>query len=590
MLFVLFVTVGSFDTAMAQTITLSPTSLAFCVPATNSPSPLPQTLTVSSTPNSTNYNANATKSWIKLNGNVTPPSISGNTQFSPNITVQIDPSGYASGSNTGLIQVAAGGTLATASVTINVTASCSSGSTMTANPTSVNLTPSTTAQNVQIGGATGSASAVVNYGNGPAGWFVLDNTTFNSPSFNVNVSLPSTPGVNYGGSFTITVNGTNNSVTVPVNFVIGGTGNGAFTATPWSISQTFATNASAATDTMIAIGAGSVTGVNLSTSISLNGGPSNWITFSALPAGPVPTTATVHIDPTNLTPGFTYTGSVTFSQTSNSTNSVTVPISAVVTNSGIYSLSPNPVTFTIPSGTTGNVSQFATLSGPNVTIATGALAGNGPTGWFSITPSSATINRTLQLTVTVSPSVLTAGVQYQGTGVILQNGNQVFTFPVNAIIGGVSSLTITPSQLNFAWQTGTSAPPTQTINVSSAANTQVSFSVNPTVSNCGNNWIVVNTNQSFTNGTSPVAIFVSISTSVLPANTTCTGNVAISTSTSITTVPVSVLVSNNPIMTATPASLNFTFQPGTGTPLAQSVSLSSSNASTQLNFSAAVNP
>src|SRR5258707_9676243 len=119
MLFVLFVTVGSFDTAMAQTITLSPTSLVFCVPATNSPSTSPQTLTVSSTPNSTNYNANATKSWILLNHNVTPPSISGNTQFSPNILVQIDPSGSASGSNPGLIQVAAGGALQTASVTVN---------------------------------------------------------------------------------------------------------------------------------------------------------------------------------------------------------------------------------------------------------------------------------------------------------------------------------------------------------------------------------------------------------------------------------------------------------------------------------------
>src|SRR5258708_7418927 len=72
---VLFVTVGSFDTALAQTISLSTNNLVFCVPSTSSPAPAPQTLTVNSTTagQSANFNASATKPWILLNGQRLPP-------------------------------------------------------------------------------------------------------------------------------------------------------------------------------------------------------------------------------------------------------------------------------------------------------------------------------------------------------------------------------------------------------------------------------------------------------------------------------------------------------------------------------------
>jgi len=61
------------------------------------------------------------------------------------------------------------------------------------------------------------------------------------------------------------------------------------------------------------------------------------------------------------------------------------------------------------------VQQNLTIAGPNVPVAASAQAGNGPTGWFSVAPSSANIvNGALVLTVTVNTGFLTAGVQYQG--------------------------------------------------------------------------------------------------------------------------------------------------------------------------------
>src|SRR5260370_27310350 len=218
---VLLVALGTFDTASAQnTISLTPTTLVFCVATNSSESPPPQILTVSAAngAGSQDFDASATQSWILLNGEVTPPSISGNTTTSPIISVQIDPSGYATGTtHTGLIQITAGSTgSGTANVTINVSNSCAAGSgTLNPNPITVHLTPTLPSQKVQISGSAGSAKAVPNYGNGPSGWFVLDNSSFNSPSFNVNVSLTATPSnVSYSGSVTITVNGTTNAVTI----------------------------------------------------------------------------------------------------------------------------------------------------------------------------------------------------------------------------------------------------------------------------------------------------------------------------------------------------------------------------------------
>ena len=588
-----------FDTALAQdVISVSPTSLSFCVASTNSPSPVPQTVTVSPVGSSQiNYNASATKPWIRLNGLSTPPAISGNTQFAA-ITVQIDPSGYSGGSNSGQIDVnAASGQNVTHKaipVNVNVLASCSSGSGgLSANPTTVNLSQSTQVSGVTISGNTGSVTASYNYGNGPAGWFQLDMTASSSSSFITDVSLTTAPsGANYSGSFTFTDNSNSGIfVTVNVNYV-SSTGNGAFTATPTSINHQFNTTSDGVFDTMVTIGAGTVTGHNVSANINIGNGPFNWITVPVAP-GTVPTNATIRLDPTNMLTNTTYSGSVSFVDTSNNSNVVTIPVTATVGTNGTYSVTPNPLTFTIPGGTS-QTSLNATLTGPNGAFATSVLNGNGPSGWFSISPSSSSIvNNTASLTVTVFTSNLISGITYTGTGVILVGGNQVASFTVSATFGGASTLTITPSQLNFAWQAGqfSNPPSTQTISVSSAANTSVTFNVSPSVSNCGSNWLVPNTFQTATNGTSPVGVSISINLAGLPStNSTCNGNIQITSPGTTANIPVTLQISTSPILNATPAQLTFSFQPGAGTPANQTVTLTSSNSNTQLNFSVNVNP
>src|SRR5437879_3072987 len=101
--FVLFVALGTFDTAWAQnTISVSPTSLTFCVTSNNSPSPAPQNLTVTAVSAQKNYTASATNpTLIKLTNAVS------NTANNTPVIVQIAPAGYSSGPGpfTGLVQI-----------------------------------------------------------------------------------------------------------------------------------------------------------------------------------------------------------------------------------------------------------------------------------------------------------------------------------------------------------------------------------------------------------------------------------------------------------------------------------------------------
>src|SRR5690242_7882816 len=149
---VLLVTVGCLDGVMAQnnSISVNPTGLSFCVAASNSPAPPAQILTVSSnTSTALAFYANAFPSWIRLDGVATPPSMQGNTASAPTITVTIDPSGYSSGSSqNGTVQIQSGNTSIIVQVALTVTSTCNNATTLSANPTSVNLSPTQTSQGV----------------------------------------------------------------------------------------------------------------------------------------------------------------------------------------------------------------------------------------------------------------------------------------------------------------------------------------------------------------------------------------------------------------------------------------------------------
>ena len=137
------------------------------------------------------------------------------------------------------------------------------------------------------------------------------------------------------------------------------------------------------------------------------------------------------------------------------------------------------------------------------------------------------------------------------------------------------TLNVSPASLSFAFTTGGSTPPSQTIAVSSSG-AAITYTVSASTTT-GGGWLTATGS-----GTTTGNVTVSVNASGLAAGT-YSGTVSLASSgasNSPKTVPVTLTVTSAtlPTLNASPASLSFTYQSGGATPAAQSVSLSSSGA------------
>jgi hypothetical protein len=108
----------------------------------------------------------------------------------------------------------------------------------------------------------------------------------------------------------------------------------------------------------------------------------------------------------------------------------------------------------------------------------------------------------------------------------------------------------------------------------------------PSTNTCGTNWLVISPQSSST----PSTLSVQINTSGLQPGT-CTGNIDISApgATNPTqSIPVSLLVSSNPLLQLPTTGTVFNYQTGTTTPAPQTIQVTSS--STPLNFTVTSTP
>jgi uncharacterized protein (TIGR03437 family) len=153
-------------------------------------------------------------------------------------------------------------------------------------------------------------------------------------------------------------------------------------------------------------------------------------------------------------------------------------------------------------------------------------------------------------------------------------------------IQGVPALTVSPAQLSFGYQTGTSGPLAETLTLSSSTGANVSFTATAqTTGTCGN-WIVLNQ----ASGATPSTLSVQVNTSGLAVGN-CTGQINISApgaSNPSITVPVTLLVSNLPLIQAPSTGATFTYQIGGSAPASQNVQITSSTSG--LSFAATASP
>jgi hypothetical protein len=229
---------------------------------------------------------------------------------------------------------------------------------------------------------------------------------------------------------------------------------------------------------------------------------------------------------------------------------------------------PSTVNFNVQTGGTAPSQNVnITLNGASVVIQSVSATTNGFGNWLLPSVGSSSVF------VSVNATGLAAGT-YSGSVTAVTSSGTI-NFPVNLTVAATPTVTVNPAALNFAHQLGTTAPLPQTIAVTSSGGA-TNATVTATALSCGTTWLIVSPTGQVT---TPTQIAVNIQPANLTAGT-CTGNIQIVSAgggaNATVTIPVSLLVSTNPIIAANPASLTFTAQVGGGAPPAQSLSLTSS--------------
>ncbi len=307
----------------------------------------------------------------------------------------------------------------------------------------------------------------------------------------------------------------------------------------------------------------------------------NWLVVTPS-SGTTPMVVTVSIGP-----GAPSTGvDVGFINILSGTTTLSVPVTLNANSGGVaspLSANPNSLSFVFAPGSTAPQSQSVALSSSSSTVANYAATALTSTGtsFLSASPAAGSLPGNLQ--VTVSPAGLTAGT-FDAAVAINAPGTNGISLPVLVTIQGTPTLDVSPAQLTFGYQIGTSALAAQSLTLSSSTGASVAFTATATTMSCGN-WIVLSQNS----GATPSTLSVQLNISGLTQGT-CTGQINISApdaSNPTVSVPVTLLVSPLPLIQTPTSSVDFTYQIGGTIPPAQSVPITSSTSGLSVTATAA---
>jgi uncharacterized protein (TIGR03437 family) len=548
------------------------------------PNPLNLNLPVGGGASSQNVNVTFNGSPVTINsvpvstssgGNWLSASISSTTGA---VTVTASPVSLAAGSYSGTVTINTNS--GTATLVVNLTVG--SGGTV-----GLAATPSVVTLSASAGGTTNPQNVSITNNGSPVTINSVSSTTTTGqnwllPSFSptipgtvtVNTSLSTLASGSYTG--TVTVNTLSGTVTFQVNLTVGTgtTGNGLIVS-PNPI--TFTQSAPASAPPQIV-------------TVTLNGVMQAITQATFAPSLPgftfintvINSDGTVTLTVNNVaSQQGTYTGTLTLFTSAG--GSVAAPVTLMFGTGGTSGLvaTPNPVNFNVQTGGTATAQNVAiTFNGSSIAITNVTATTNTGGSWLQATPSSLTGN----VTVTANASGLSSGT-YTGTVAVTTASGNV-SFQVNLTVGGTATLSVNPAAVNFAYQVGTTAPPSQTIMVSSSGS-PVTITVTSSISSGSVQWLTVTPSGQ---STTPTTLTISVQPTGLAAGVTYSGNIQIqtfgATSNPTINIPVTLLVSNSPVIYVSPNTLSFNVQSGS-TPPSQNLALSSSGAA--LNFTVAAN-
>ncbi len=446
-------------------------------------------------------------------------------------------------------------------------------------------------QNIMVSGpATPAAFSATLVGLNDGNWLEVAPTSGSTPgmvtaSLNPAVITGLSPGT-YNGAINLSVAGDSTFVSLPVVLTVSATPQ--VTASPSSMTFGYQLG-----------GTDNVTQQNLSITSSgtpvvfqataqsaANPAGVQWLILSNNASSSTPATLTLGVSPGAL-PAGTYTGQVTILV--NSLPAATVNVSLTVSTAPLLTLAPSALSFTYQVG--GAIpppqSILTASTGTALAYSPFPIISSGGGSWLEASSGLTTPNPIL---VDVNPTGLGAGVYNGAISVSATNAaNSPQKVPVTLTVTNYPFVEASPSSLTFVYQIGQTTPGAPLVNITSSTGDTLDFTFAPTT-NSGGNWL----DTFFVAGpTTPGSLRAAVAPISLTAGTytgdiniTATNPTGVTVPNSPLALPVTLYVSNDPLLIVSPSALSFTTTLG-GQSTAQAISLTST--SSALNYSITTN-
>ncbi len=425
-------------------------------------------------------------------------------------------------------------------------------------------TNSLTAQLVTIN-AVGNWTASTSYNSTQTGWISVATSGTSSGGSTTPVSItPSNLGAGtYTGTVTFSTN--NGSQAVTVTLLVS-------SSTPVIYASPFASfNLQTNGGTIIGnvpsfqvlTSDGSRSPIGISTSQS-------WLVLSTPATGNTGDTVSAGINPTSLANGVYY-ATINITDTAAANTPLAVPVVLTVTGStatggGSLSFSTSSLTFNVQANGSAPAAQGITVTNQSGVSYYASASGtsNGIT-WLSVQPSnqySSSYSQTV--TVAVNQAGLPTG-SYTGYVYFYSTsgGNQQVPVTLNVTTTGTTAaLSASPTSFAFSVSQNGTAPAAQATTVTSTTGASVGFNVSTSVQSGAFNWLSATTSSNAT----PATVTVSVQTALSPGTYSGTVVLTPTNGAAILDIPVTLVVTGLPTVSASPTTLSLTYIAGGASP------------------------
>jgi len=295
----------------------------------------------------------------------------------------------------------------------------------------------------------------------------------------------------------------------------------------------------------------------------------SWLHVSPTTQQSTPATLTVSTDPM---PSGVYSSFVTIATQGSVVN---LPVTL---NVSVVGVSPTTLTFQYVTGGSAPPQQTVAVTLPSGTTATVSRSTDNGGNWLDIAIGGSPLATITAQIDTPVASTLAAGT-YTGTILVTPSGSDTAaaTVRVTLVVSPTSQATVTPTSLAFNYQVGGGNNITQQTIQLSAGTQALPFAFT------SDSWISV----SPPSGTVLANSSVTVTVSVMPPSqspNTYNGTITLTT-TSSQKIPVSITVSNNPLLNLPAGPIAFTYQVGGSVPLTSTVTPTSTGAQIQYTLS-----